>query len=156
MKKRERSRRRRRLLALVIGGVALVVGMAVVIFGLGGGLGFGGGVTRGGAGVPLLKNPTYLNQYMSEVAQGLHLSVAQIQTQIAQGKTMPDIAAAQGISVSQLHTIELTAFQHILNEDVQAGGYTRADADQTMQQYRTDPSLLDSKTMTIFSGGPTG
>ena len=154
MKRREQSRRQRRLVSIIVGGIALVVvlGAVGVFLALGAGL--------GGIRVPLstpsqpqvLKNSTYINAFTSQVAQGLRLSVVQIKVQKSQGKTMPEIATAQKISMAQLHTIEFKAFQDILNKEVQSGDTTQQNADQTMQQLRQNSTLLDVRTLSLFSG----
>lgn len=81
-----------------------------------------------------------------QAANGLHLTVAQIKTQVLAGKTIQEIAAAQVISQNQLHTIEIQALRAAYNKLVSMGCYTQQEADagfhqdsgETLTQLNTD------------------
>src|SRR5260370_29450664 len=46
---------------------------------------------------------------MQQTAQGLHLSVAQVQPRVLAGKTVAQIATKQGLTAAQLHHVEAHA-----------------------------------------------
>ena len=88
------------------------------------------------------------------VAERLHLSVDQITAQVSSGKQIADVAAAQGVSAGQLHTIILDAYQAAFDQAVRDGTYTQAQADQYMSGYRSrTASALDGTITEMFGGG---
>lgn len=101
------------------------------------GPGFLGGANAGHA------LQAYMSSIASQVAQGLHLSVDQLKTQLQSGKSLSQIATAQHISSSQLHTIVTNAVQNALNQAVSAGNLTQQQATGFMQQLQSHPQLLN-------------
>jgi len=89
--------------------------------------------------------PVYWQTIQEQVAQGLHLSAVQIQAELqppvsnTKGGTPPNIgnvALEQGISLDQLHTIEINALQQAFNKLVSQGVEMQQQADQWMQTVR--------------------
>ncbi len=87
----------------------------------------------------------------TQVAQGLHLTVDQLKTQLQSGKSLSDIATAQGVSSSQLHTIVTNAIQSAVNQAVSAGNLTQQQATAFMQNLQQHPNLLN-RILNIHSG----
>ncbi|HEX6480919.1 MAG TPA: hypothetical protein VF043_18920 [Ktedonobacteraceae bacterium] len=85
----------------------------------------------------------YTSQINSQVAQGLHLTPSQLQGQVQSGKSLSDIATAQHVSASQLHTIVMDAVQNALNKAVSNGDLTRQQADSFMQALQSHPELVE-------------
>ena len=91
------------------------------------------------------------------VAERLHLSVDQITAQVSSGKQIADVAAAQGVSAGQLHTIVLDAYQAAFGQAVTDGTYTQAQADRYMSGYRGRTlSALNDTVTELFGGAPSG
>ncbi len=123
-----KQQRKRKQILFVTGG-AILLGM--VIFGAVLFLAKSSGPTVTG----IYKDPTYVSPFIDEIAQQLQLSSGQLKTQAQAGKSMADIATEQGLSLTQLHIIELNAFQHLFDKGVKSGTITQQDEDQTLQQY---------------------
>ena len=91
------------------------------------------------------------------VAERLNMSVDQLTTQVSSGKQIADVAAAQGVSAAQLHTIILDAYQAAFDQAVKDGTYTQAQADQYMSGYRgRTASALNDTVTELFGGAPSG
>jgi hypothetical protein len=105
-----------------------------------------------GSGYPA----SFLNTVEQHIVQGLHLTVDRVTSEVSSGKQIADVAAAQGISRNQLHTIELNAYQAAFNQAVQNGTYTLDQANTYMENYRQrDPAKLNG-TVTALFGGSSG
>ncbi len=85
----------------------------------------------------------YLPDIENQVAQGLHLTSAQLMAQLQSGKSLSDIATAQHVTASQLHTIVLNAVQSALNKAVAAGNLTQSQATTFMQELQNHPQVLN-------------
>lgn len=97
--------------------------------------------------------PAFLTTVRQQIAQGLHLTVDQITAQMVAGKQITDVASTQGISSSQLHTVELNAYQAAFHQAVQNGTYTQDQADTYMAGYRQrDPAVLNANVTELFGG----
>jgi len=94
----------------------------------------------------------YRPDLTNQVAQGLHLSVDQLQAQLKAGKSLDEIAAAQHVSSSQLHTIVMNALQSTLNKAVAAGDLTQQQANQFMQYVQNHPKMVDQLLSHHFKG----
>lgn len=95
----------------------------------------------------------FMNQ---EVASRLHLSVAQIKTQVLAGKTIQDVATAQRISMDQLHSIEVQILRDAYNKFVSMGCYTQQEADAGFQQDSSEtPAELNADFTRYFSHATT-
>ena len=79
----------------------------------------------------------------SQVAQGLHLTSAQLTTDLKNGQSLNQIATAQGVSTSQLRTIVLNAIQSAANQAVKDGNLTQTQASDLMQALQRQPGILD-------------
>ncbi len=88
----------------------------------------------------------------NQVAQGLHLSTSQLQAQLQAGKSLNDIAAAQHVSASQLHTIVTNALQSTLQKAVAAGDLTQQQANKFMQFAQNHPGLVDRLLKHHYAG----
>jgi polyhydroxyalkanoate synthesis regulator phasin len=85
----------------------------------------------------------YLPEITNDVAMGLHRTPAELKAQLHSGKSLSEIAEAQHVSFTQLHTIVIDAIQNALNKAVTAGDITRQQATTFMQQLRSNPRILD-------------
>jgi polyhydroxyalkanoate synthesis regulator phasin len=85
----------------------------------------------------------YQSDIESQVAQGLHLTPAQLKADLQSGQSLSQIATAQHVSASQLHTIVLNAIQSALNKAVAAKSITQQQATNFMQELQNHPQLLN-------------
>ena len=109
---------------------------------------------------PQGNQPVYWQTIQQQVAQGLHLTTAQIQAELqppassTKGGTpreIDSVALEQGISLDQLHTIEVNAVQRAFNKLVSQGVETQQQADQWMQTVRGWPqSNLNGYITDVF------
>lgn len=133
-----------------------------------------GGDNGGSAVPPGWNDPaTYWDPIRTTVAQGLHLSVAQVtarlqaaspqgtptvtsankSSQPAPGAAMTAVAAQQGLSTEQLHTLEINALQKGCNAMVAQGKLSLADENQRMQMFNGwDQGTLNWYIMHAFTG----
>src|SRR5215469_9290009 len=79
----------------------------------------------------------------NQVAQGLHMTSAQLTTDLKNGQSLDQIAKAQGVSTSQLRTIVLNAVQSSVNQAVKDGNLTQTQASDVMQALHQQPGILD-------------
>jgi len=100
--------------------------------------------------------PAFLTTVRQHIAQGLHLTVDQITSQMVAGKQITDVASAQGISSGQLHTIELNAYQAAFQQAVQNGTYTQDQASTYMANYRQRSPEQLNESVTLLFGGTSG
>src|SRR5579863_951536 len=96
-----------------------------------------------GRGVVLNSLKQYLPNIESQVAQGLHLSSAQLTADLKNGQSLDQIAKTQGVSTAQLHTLVLNAVQSAANQAVKDGNLTQAQANGLMQELQQHPAILD-------------
>lgn len=94
--------------------------------------------------------PIYWQTIEENVAQGLHLTVAQVKAQLQPPPGQRDsqgighVASTQGISEAQLRVIEINAIQKGHNLLVRMGILTQQGSDQGMQTIRNwDQATLD-------------
>src|SRR6266699_2504690 len=90
------------------------------------------------------------------IATALHLTPEQITAQLQAGKNMTEIAAAQGVSASELQTIELKAYTHLFDAAIKAGDISQKDADQWLQLFQHNPQALEKVTVGLFLAGSNG
>jgi len=100
------------------------------------------------------ESPKYNWIAQNDIANALRLDPQQITTQLQAGKSLTEIAAAQGVSATDLRNIELKAFAHSFDEAVKAGDIDQRQADEGIQQLMDNPQLLDKMTATLFLPGP--
>lgn len=88
----------------------------------------------------------FLKKYRStienSVASGLHLTTAQLATQLQSGQSLSQIATAQHISSTQLQTIITNAVQSALNKAVSNGDLTQTQANTYAQMMKSHPQFL--------------
>ncbi len=96
-----------------------------------------------GRGVVLQSLKQYLPDVAAQVAQGLHMTSTQLVSQLQSGKSLSQIATAQGVSSSQLQTIVTNAIQSTVNKAVSAGNLTQQQATNIMQMLQKHPNALN-------------
>jgi hypothetical protein len=94
----------------------------------------------------------YAPDIKSQVAQGLRLTPDQLTAQLKAGKTLPDIAVAQGIPSTQLQTIIKNALENALKAAIDHGDMTQVQLDRQVKRFTADPTLLDR----LLGGGSKG
>jgi hypothetical protein len=82
---------------------------------------------------------------MQQTAQGLHLSVAQVQARVLAGKTVAQIATEQGLTATQLHDMEVRALRYANNRWLSMGCITRQDVQDNMQRDTGSPAYMDEE-----------
>lgn len=89
------------------------------------------------------KLKTYEATLLNQVALGLHMSANAVMADLNNGQSLSQIAATQGITESQLHTIVLNALQKTLRQAVQAGDITQKQADSLMNAVQKHPDVVE-------------
>ena len=95
-----------------------------------------------------------LNTLLQQTAQGLHLSVAQVKAQIKGGKSIQDVAHAQGITAQQLQNIEISALQAANNRLVAMKCESQANADASVQDYINKGAQYMNDRFTYWFANP--
>jgi hypothetical protein len=80
-----------------------------------------------------------------QTAQGLHLSVAQVQARVLAGKTVAQIATEQGLTATQLHDVEVQALRYANNRWLSMGCITQQDVQDNMQRDTGSPAYMDEE-----------
>jgi polyhydroxyalkanoate synthesis regulator phasin len=96
-----------------------------------------------GRAVTLQSLKQYLPTLTAQVAQGLHLNASQLMSQLQSGKSLSDIATAQGVSSTQLQNIVTSAIQSVVNKAVSDGNLTQQQATNIMQKLQKHPAVLN-------------
>jgi polyhydroxyalkanoate synthesis regulator phasin len=96
-----------------------------------------------GRGVTMQSLKQYLPGVVSQVASGLHMNATQLMSQSQSGKSLNDIATAQGVSSTQLQTIVTNAIQSAVNKAVSDGNLTQQQATTIMQMVQKNPAALN-------------
>ena len=96
-----------------------------------------------GRGVMLQSLKQYLPDVASQVASGLHISSTQLMSQLQSGKSLSEIATAQGVSSAQLQTIVTNAIQSVVNKAVSDGNLTQQQATNIMQMLQKNPGVFN-------------
>jgi hypothetical protein len=149
----------RRTLYIIIGAVAvLLIGIGIGIFILSAITSANVKVTptpivtttakKGNATAQILRQ--YAPDINTQIAQGLKLTPDQLTTQLQAGKTLSDIAVAQGIPSTQLQTLIQNTLENALKPAVNSGDLTQTQLDRLAKRYAANPALLDR-----FLGGST-
>ena len=80
-----------------------------------------------------------------QTAQGLHLTVAQVQAQVLAGKTVAQIATEQGLTATQLHNVEIQAL-HTANSRWQSQGcITQQDVQDNLRRDTGSAAYMDAE-----------
>jgi hypothetical protein len=82
---------------------------------------------------------------MQQTAQGLHLSVAQVQARVLAGKTVAQIAAEQGLTATQLHDVEVQTLRYANNRWLSMGCITQQDVQDNMRRDTGSPAYMDEE-----------
>ena len=96
-----------------------------------------------GRGVEIQALKQYLPSVATQVAQGLHMTVDQLKAQLQSGKSLSDIATAQGVSSSQLQTLVTNTIQSTVTKAVSDGNLTQQQATNIMQMLQKNPGVLN-------------
>ena len=96
-----------------------------------------------GRGVMMQSLKQYLPTVATQVAQGLHMTSTQLMSQLQSGKSLSDIATAQGVSAAQLQTIVTNAIQSAVNKAVSDGNLTQQQAANIMQMLQKNPGAFN-------------
>jgi polyhydroxyalkanoate synthesis regulator phasin len=96
-----------------------------------------------GRAVTLQSLKQYVPTLAAQVAQGLHMNAAQLMSQLQSGKSLSDIATAQGVSSTQLQNIVTNAIQSVVNKAVSDGNLTQQQATNIMQALQKHPKVLN-------------
>jgi hypothetical protein len=80
---------------------------------------------------------------LGQIASGLHLSTTQLQSDLQQGQTLNQIAKAQKVTKSQLHTIVLNAANAALSQAQKAGTITAAQESQFTTYLKNHPGVVN-------------
>ena len=87
-----------------------------------------------------------------QTAQGLHLTVAQVQAQVLAGKTIAQIATEQGLTAAQLHDVEMQAL-HTANTRWQSQGcITQQDVQDNLRRDTGSAAYMDAEFTDWFKG----
>ena len=97
--------------------------------------------TKGNATAQILRQ--YAPDIKNQIARGLKLTPDQLTLQLKAGKTLSDIAVAQGISSTQLQTIITNAIENGLKPAVNSGDLTQTQVDRQAKRFAANPILLD-------------
>ncbi len=85
----------------------------------------------------------YRSAMENEIASGMHLTTQQLMSQLKSGKSLSQIATAQHVSASQLHTIMTNAIEDALKKAVSAGDLTQDQANSFTQYLQKHPGFVD-------------
>lgn len=83
-------------------------------------------------------------QLLDQIAQGLHITPAQLQTQLQSGKTLSQIATAQNVSASQLQVIVTNAVKSALQPAVSNGTINQLQVNAFVKRLQKNPQVLEN------------
>ena len=83
-------------------------------------------------------------QILNQIAQGLHMTSAQLQTQLQSGKTLSQIATTQNISTSQLQIIVTNAVKSALQPSVDNGTINQLQVTALVKRLQKNPKVLEN------------
>jgi cytoskeletal protein RodZ len=89
---------------------------------------------------------------MQQTAQGLHLSVAQVQARVLAGKTVAQIATEQGLTPTQLHDVEVQALHYANNRWKNMGCISQQDVQDNLQRDTGTAAYMDAEFTAWFRG----
>ena len=103
-------------------------------------------------GIILQSLKPYLNTVANQVALGLRMTPSQLKAQLQAGKHLSQLAAAQGVSSSQLQTTEVNAVQSAVSQAVHNGDLTQQQATTFMQYVRQHPEVVNRIIEKYYGG----
>jgi hypothetical protein len=113
-----------------------------------GGFGFGGfGFGRGGFG---------MGDKLTSFAKALNMTEADLMTELQSGKTIAAIAQEKNVDLTQVKTSVLADLKTNLDQVVQAGRLTQAQAEQIYNQFSTNFDNLVNQTWPMYPHGWRG
>ena len=80
---------------------------------------------------------------VSQIASGLHLSSSQLTSDLQNGQKLGQIAKAQKVTESQLHTIVLNAANSVLSQAQKAGTITATQQTRFSTYLKNHPKVVD-------------
>ncbi|HLJ33356.1 MAG TPA: hypothetical protein VKU38_06890 [Ktedonobacteraceae bacterium] len=83
-------------------------------------------------------------QILNQIAQGLHMTPAQLQAQLQSGKTLSQIATAQNISAAQLQPIVANAVKSALQPSVSNGTINQLQVNALVKRLQKNPQMLEN------------
>ena len=87
-----------------------------------------------------------------QTAQGLHLTVAQVQAQVLAGKTVAQIATEQGLTATQLHDVEIQALRTANTRWQSLGCITQQDVQDNLRRDTGSAAYMDAEFTDWFKG----
>jgi hypothetical protein len=87
-----------------------------------------------------------------QTAQGLRLTVAQVEARVLAGETIAQIAAEQGLTTTQLHDVEIQALHYANNRWQSLGCITQQDVQDNMQRDTGSSAYMDEEFTDWFKG----
>ena len=87
-----------------------------------------------------------------QTAQGLHLTVAQVQARVLAGKTIAQIATAQGLTAAQLRAVEIQALHAANNHWFSLGCITQQEIQDNLQRDTGTAAYMDVEFTDWFGG----
>lgn len=98
------------------------------------GYGYGPGGMMGRGGIRLQRGASIMHDYMiAAFAKDVGLTVDQVDTRLANGETLKQIAEAQGFTGDKLTSLATQVRQDAMNQAVADGVITQAQADSMLQ-----------------------
>ena len=91
-----------------------------------------------------------LDVIQQQTAQGLHLTVAQVQARILKGKAIGQIATEQGLSAVQLHNVEIQALNTANNYWHNKGCSTQQDIQDNLRRDTGSATYMDAEFTNWF------
>ena len=85
----------------------------------------------------------YGTSIKNQMAQGLKLTTDQIATQLKAGKSLSDIATAQGLSASQLQNLIATSLQNGFQPAIISGELTQKQVTVLIKRWQKNPNQLE-------------
>ena len=103
-------------------------------YGMGGGRGVRGGMAMGQGAVSGAQVGILHDEMIAAYAQKLGISVEDLNTRLANGETIAQIASSVGLTVDQFRTVMRDARSQAIDQAVQNGTLTQAQADWMKQR----------------------
>ncbi len=89
---------------------------------------------------------------LQQTAQGLHLTVVQVQARVLAGKSLAQIAPEQGLTTAQLHDVEIQALNTANQRWLSMGCITQQDVQDNMHRDTGEASYMDEEFTDWFKG----
>lgn len=83
-------------------------------------------------------------QLLNQIAQGLHMTPTQLQTQLQSGKTLSQIATTQNVSAAQLQIIVTNAVKSALQPAVSNGTINQLQVNALVKRLQKNPKALET------------